>query len=142
MRKAEIDHILTTMLEALGNISELNITVGKAFQVESSGQLKGVPIVPPIEKLTLFQAEIFGSVTLDENSIYQTLIEMPMVTRRNIFFAFVGMNFKSLNNMQAFQKSANIFINEKDLEKLGDILKNLFLKMIFFIRFIKKQFKQ
>lgn len=110
--------------------------------MESSGQLKGVPIVPPIEKLTLFQAEIFGSVTLDENSIYQTLIEMPMVTRRNIFFAFVGMNFKSLNNMQAFQKSANIFINEKDLEKLGDILKNLFLKMIFFIRFIKKQFKQ
>jgi hypothetical protein len=67
--------------------------------------------------------ENFGSVKLDENSIYQTLIEMPMVTRRNIFFALVGMNFKSLNNMQAFQKSANVVINEKDLEKLGDILK-------------------
>jgi hypothetical protein len=48
---------------------------------------------------------------------------MPMVTRRNIFFALVGTNFKSLNNMQAYQKSANIVINEKDLEKLGDILK-------------------
>ena len=48
------------MLEALGNISELNITVGKAFQVESSGQLKGVPIVPPIEKLTPSQIEIFA----------------------------------------------------------------------------------
>jgi len=60
MRKAEIDHILTTMLEALGNISDLNITVGKAFQVESSGQLTAVPIVPPIEKLTPFQAEIFA----------------------------------------------------------------------------------
>ena len=60
MRKAEIDHILTTMLEALGNISDLNITVGKAFKVESSGQLTAVPIVPPIEKLTPFQAEIFA----------------------------------------------------------------------------------
>ncbi|MFT4578971.1 MAG: twitching motility protein PilT [Nitrospinales bacterium] len=60
MRKAEIDQILTTMLEALGNISDLNITVGKAFQVESSGQLTAVPIVPPIEKLTPFQAEIFA----------------------------------------------------------------------------------
>ena len=67
--------------------------------------------------------ENFGNVALDENPFYQTLIEMPMVTRRNIFFALVGANFKSLNNMQAFQKSANVVINEKDLEKLGDILK-------------------
>ena len=67
--------------------------------------------------------ENFGNVSLDESLIYQTVIEMPMVTRRNIFFALVGANFKSLNNMQAYQKSANVVINEKDLEKLGDILK-------------------
>ncbi|MBT5470495.1 MAG: hypothetical protein HOK41_07810, partial [Nitrospina sp.] len=67
--------------------------------------------------------ENFGNVALDENPFYQTLIEMPMVTRRNIFFALVGTNFKSLNNMQAFQKSTNVVINEKDLDKLGDILK-------------------
>jgi hypothetical protein len=67
--------------------------------------------------------ENFGNVALDESPIYQTVIEMPMVTRRNIFFALVGANFKSLNNMQAYQKSANVVINEKDLEKLGDILK-------------------
>ena len=60
MRKAEIDHILTTMLEAFGNISDLNITVGKACQVESSGDLMAVPIDPPIEMLTPFQAEIFA----------------------------------------------------------------------------------
>lgn len=58
MRKAEIDHILTSMLEAFGNISDLNITVGKPCQVESSGQLTAVPIAPSIEKLTPFQAEI------------------------------------------------------------------------------------
>ncbi|MEK9627878.1 MAG: zinc-ribbon domain-containing protein [Nitrospinota bacterium] len=67
--------------------------------------------------------ENFGNVPLDQNVLYQTVIEMPMVTRRNIFFALVGANFKSLNNMQAFQKSVNVVINEKDLEKLGDILK-------------------
>jgi twitching motility protein PilT len=60
MRKAEIDHILTTMLEAFGNISDLNVTVGKPCQVESSGELTAVPIDPPIEKLTPFQAEIFA----------------------------------------------------------------------------------
>jgi twitching motility protein PilT len=60
MRKAEVDHILTTMLEAFGNISDLNLTVGKPCQVESSGQLTGVPIDPPIKELTPFQAEIFA----------------------------------------------------------------------------------
>ncbi len=60
MRKPEIDHILTTMLEAFGNISDLNITVGKPFQVETSGQLTEVPMHPPIKEITPFQSEIFA----------------------------------------------------------------------------------
>lgn len=60
MRKAEVDHILTTMLETFGNVSDLNITAGKPFQVETSGQLTEVPIDPPMGKLTPFQTEIFA----------------------------------------------------------------------------------
>jgi twitching motility protein PilT len=75
MRKAEIDHILTTMLEAFKNISDLNITVGKPCQVESSGQLTGVPIVPPIDKLTPFQAEIFAlNIVNSDRRLTETLI--------------------------------------------------------------------
>lgn len=57
MRKAETDLILTTMLEAFGDISDLNITVGKSFQVESSGELIGVTLKPDIPRITPFQAE-------------------------------------------------------------------------------------
>lgn len=60
MRKAEIDYILTTMLEAFGNISDLNVTVGKPFQVESSGELTEVPVHPPMKKISPFQAEILA----------------------------------------------------------------------------------
>jgi twitching motility protein PilT len=60
MRKQEIDYILNKMLDTFGNVSDLNITVGKPFQVETSGQLTGVPFDPPIEKLTPFQTEIFA----------------------------------------------------------------------------------
>ena len=67
--------------------------------------------------------ENYGNKGLDNNPVYQTLIEMPMVTRRNIFFALLGTNFKTLKNMQAFQKSANVVINEKDIGKLADVLK-------------------
>ena len=60
MRKQEIDYILGKMLDAYKNVSDLNITVGKPFQVESSGQLTGVELDPPIQKLTPFQTEIFS----------------------------------------------------------------------------------
>jgi twitching motility protein PilT len=60
MRKQEIDYILGKMLDAYKNVSDLNITVGKPFQVESSGQLTGVEMEPPIRKLTPFQTEIFA----------------------------------------------------------------------------------
>jgi twitching motility protein PilT len=60
MRKPEIDHILAKMLESHSNISDLNLTVDKPFQVESSGQLVGVDLEPLFEKLTPFQTEIFA----------------------------------------------------------------------------------
>ncbi|NQT09614.1 MAG: PilT/PilU family type 4a pilus ATPase [Desulfobacteraceae bacterium] len=60
MKKQEIDYLLTRMLDAGNNISDLNITVGKSFQVESSGQLIPVEIDPPFHKLTPFQTEIFA----------------------------------------------------------------------------------
>ena len=60
MRKQEMDHILARMLDAYNNVSDLNITVGKPFQVESSGQLTPVDIDPPFDELTPFQTEVFA----------------------------------------------------------------------------------
>ncbi len=60
MRQQEIDHILTAMLESYENVSDLNFTVDKPFQVESSGQLLPVSFNPPVEKLTPFQTEILA----------------------------------------------------------------------------------
>ncbi|MBN1381110.1 MAG: PilT/PilU family type 4a pilus ATPase [Deltaproteobacteria bacterium] len=60
MRKQEIDYILTKMLDSAKNVSDLNITVGKPFQVESDGQLINVKFDPPFDKLTSFQTEIFA----------------------------------------------------------------------------------
>ncbi len=57
MRQQQIDYILTTMLESHEGVSDLNITVGKPFQVESSGELKPVSLSPPIKRISPFQAE-------------------------------------------------------------------------------------
>jgi len=48
------------MLESHDNVSDLNVTVDKPFQVESSGELMPVSFTPPIRHLTPFQTEILA----------------------------------------------------------------------------------
>ena len=48
------------MLESHDNVSDLNFTVEKPLQVESSGQLVPVSLNPPINRLTPFQTEILA----------------------------------------------------------------------------------
>ncbi|MFA7384367.1 MAG: PilT/PilU family type 4a pilus ATPase [Desulfurivibrionaceae bacterium] len=60
MKQTEIDYWITSMLETYGNVSDLNITVGKPLQVETSGQLVPVSVEPPVPMLTPFQAEVFA----------------------------------------------------------------------------------
>lgn len=60
MKQTEIDYWITSMLETYGNVSDLNITVGKPLQVETSGQLVPVTVEPSVPSLTPFQAEVFA----------------------------------------------------------------------------------
>ncbi len=60
MQKSQVDYILSKMLESHSNVSDLNITVNKKFQVETSGQLVGLDFKPQIDEISPFQAEIFA----------------------------------------------------------------------------------
>lgn len=57
MRRNELDYVLSTLLEAYEDVSDIVITVDKPFQVEVSSQLFSVQTSPPIDKLTPFQTE-------------------------------------------------------------------------------------
>jgi twitching motility protein PilT len=60
LKKQEIDHLLARMLDAYDNVSDLNITVGKPFQVETAGDLAVVDLQPSFKEITPFQSEIFA----------------------------------------------------------------------------------
>ncbi len=76
MRKPEIDHILTRMLESHPNISDLVITVDKPFQVDSAGLLVPVTLKPHFEKLTPFQTEIIAlNLINQDHRLMQALIK-------------------------------------------------------------------
>lgn len=72
MRRPELDHIMTTMLDSQPEVSDLLFTVDKPPQVESFGELKPVTLDPFIEKLSPFQTEMIALNLIGEN---QWLIE-------------------------------------------------------------------
>ncbi len=57
MKRAELDAILTSMLEVAPGISDINFTCGRPPQVEAFGVLKVADVPPHVSKLTPFQTE-------------------------------------------------------------------------------------
>ncbi len=75
MKKQQIDHILSKMLDSHENVSDLNFTPGKPLQVESSGQLVPVHFEPDFKVLTPFQTEIVALNLINNNrKLMETLI--------------------------------------------------------------------
>lgn len=60
MKQPEIDYWIACMLETYDNVSDLNVTVEKPLQVETSGVLSPVQVRPEVAQITPFQAEVFA----------------------------------------------------------------------------------
>lgn len=76
MRKQQLDHILSKMLDSHENVSDLNFTPGKPLQVETSGELVPVIIEPDFKKLTPFQTEVLAINLIGNNrKLTETLIK-------------------------------------------------------------------
>jgi twitching motility protein PilT len=67
MRRPELDHILSTMLDSAPEVSDLLFTVDKPLQIESVGELIPVTCDPPIERLTPYQTEMIALNLVGEN---------------------------------------------------------------------------
>ena len=67
MRRPELDHILSTMLDSAPEVSDLIFTVDKPLQVEASGELVPVECDPTIHHLTPYQTEMIALNLVGEN---------------------------------------------------------------------------
>jgi CheY-like chemotaxis protein len=65
----------------------------------------------------------FEDVDQGQSQVTRYLNYLSMSVRRRIFLALIGDAFRSMDHMMAFAMSANVVINQKDLGKLGPILK-------------------
>jgi len=67
MRRPELDYILSIMLDAYPEVSDLIFTVDRPLQVETAGELKPVPLEVAVDRLTPFQTEMVALNLIGEN---------------------------------------------------------------------------
>lgn len=127
MRKQEVDHILTRMLDSFNNVSDLNLTVGKPLQVESSGQLIGVDMEPVLHELTPFQTEIFALNLINQD---RRLTEILLHEGScDLSYSLAG---KARFRVNVFSQSGSYSIVLRKLESKIPTIKELGLPKPFF----------
>jgi twitching motility protein PilT len=111
MRKQEIDHILTKMLDSYQDVSDLNLTPGKPLQVESFGKLVPVEMKPEFKELTPFQTEIIALNLINQD---RRLTEMLMNSGAcDLSYNLPG---KARFRVNVFSQSSNYSIVLRKLE--------------------------
>jgi hypothetical protein len=63
---------------------------------------------------------------LADSSFHEHMRQLPMQTRRPIYYTLIGPEFHSLYNLEALHNSANLVVNDNDLPDLPIILKKSF----------------
>lgn len=127
MRKQEVDHILTRMLDSHTNVSDLNLTVGKSLQVESSGQLVPVDMNPPIKELTPFQSEIFAlNLVNRDRRLTEALISHGSC---DLSYSLPG---KARFRVNIFSQQSNYSVVLRQLESKVPTIKEMGLPEVFY----------
>ena len=127
MRKQEVDHILTRMLDSHTNVSDLNLTVGRPLQVESSGQLVPVDMIPPIKELTPFQSEIFAlNLVNRDRRLTETLISRGSC---DMSYSLPG---KARFRVNVFSQQGNYSVVLRQLESKVPTIKEMGLPEVFY----------
>ena len=111
MKKQEIDHILVRMLDYHREVSDLNFTVGKPMQVESSGELIPVDMKPDFKTLTPFQTEILAMNLINQDR----RLTKDLQTQGSCDLSY-GLPGKARFRVNIFSQGANYSIVLRKLE--------------------------
>lgn len=61
-----------------------------------------------------------------ESSVHNYLARLPMTRRRHVFYLLIGPKLHTLYNLEALSLSANVVVNDADIELLPVIFKKSF----------------
>ena len=86
--------------------------------------------------------ENFDTDNPESNGILLYLERLSMLVRRNMFIALISDRFRTMDNMMALNKSANLIINTKNIDDIGKILSRGITDNEYFYRIFKGTLKE
>jgi predicted Zn finger-like uncharacterized protein len=86
--------------------------------------------------------ENFDTDNPESNGILLYLERLSMLVRRNMFVALISDRFRTMDNMMALNKSANLVINSKNIDDIGKILSRGITDNEYFYRIFKGTLKE
>ena len=86
--------------------------------------------------------ENFDTENPESNGILLYLERLSMSVRRNMYIALISTRFRTMDNMMALNKSANLIINIKNIEDIGKILSRGITDNEYFYRVFKATLKE
>lgn len=126
MRKQEIDHVLSTMLDSHKGVSDLNFTVGRPLQVEAYGQLLPVKMEPDITRLTPYQTELFAMNLLN----YDRRLTERLITQGSCDLSY-HLGAKARFRVNIFSQSGHYSIVMRKLESKVPSISDMRLPDVF-----------
>jgi len=86
--------------------------------------------------------ENFDTENPDTNIVLNSLANLNVGTRRQIFVALLSGRFRSMDNMTAFNKSVNVIVNMKNIDDISGILKRSLTDNTAFYHVFKEALKR
>jgi CheY-like chemotaxis protein len=86
--------------------------------------------------------ENFDTENPDTNLVLNTLANLNVSTRRQMFVALLSYRFRTMDNMAAFNKSVNVVVNMKNIDDIGIILRRSFADNATFYHVFKETLKK
>ena len=85
--------------------------------------------------------EAFDTRNPDANGVLIALERLHMETRRNMIVCLVSSRYRTMDQMMAFQKSVNMIVNTKDIERFDQVLRSGIADYEFSYRVFKETIK-
>jgi len=86
--------------------------------------------------------ENFDTENSDTNIVLNSIANLNIGTRRQIFMALLSSRFRTMDNMTAFNKSVNVIVNMKNIDDISTILKRSLTDNTAFYHVFKEALKK
>jgi CheY-like chemotaxis protein len=86
--------------------------------------------------------ENFDTENPDTNIVLNSIANLNIGTRRQIFVALLSSRFRTMDNMTAFNKSVNVIVNMKNIDDINTILKRSLTDNTAFYHLFKEALKK